>query len=199
MNELSRPPAAKSVPKNAALFGQNVSEKRKSLKLTLKDLAASTGLSVATLSRIENGLLSVTYDNMILIAGGLGVDVIDLLKNESGAERTRRSVMKTGQGDVYETEVYRYEMLHTDLLARAMNPIRATLKAHTMQDFGALKKHSGEEFFVVLRGQVELHAEHYAPVTLNPGDSAYFDSTMGHALLAASDEDAEIIWVATSV
>lgn len=199
MNKQSVPTSKKDKTKSAALFGQNVTAKRKSLKMTLKALSEVTDLSVATLSRIENGLLSVTYDNMILIAAGLGVDVVDLLQSHSGPERTRRSVMRKGEGDVYETEVYHYEMLHTDLLARAMNPIRATLKARSIRDFGSLKTHSGEEFFVVLRGEVELHAEHYAPVKLSPGDSAYFDSTMGHALLAANEEDAEIIWVATSI
>ena len=199
MSKKSSPTRKNDRTQSAALFGQNMSAKRKSLKMTLKSLSELAGLSVATLSRIENGLLSVTYDNMISIASGLGVDVIDLLQSHSDPEKTRRSVVKKGQGDIYETEVYRYEMLHTDLLSRAMNPIRATLKAHTIKDFGSLKKHSGEEFFVVLRGEVELHAEHYAPVKLAPGDSAYFDSTMGHALLATNEEDAEIIWVATSL
>ena len=199
MSKKSSPTRKNDRTQSAALFGQNMSAKRKSLKMTLKSLSELAGLSVATLSRIENGLLSVTYDNMISIASGLGVDVIDLLQSHSDPEKTRRSVVKKGQGDIYETEGYRYEMLHTDLLSRAMNPIRATLKAHTIKDFGSLKKHSGEEFFVVLRGEVELHAEHYAPVKLAPGDSAYFDSTMGHALLATNEEDAEIIWVATSL
>ena len=199
MSKKSSPTRKNDRTQSAALFGQNMSAKRKSLKMKLKALSELAGLSVATLSRIENGLLSVTYDNMISIASGLGVDVIDLLQSHSDPEKTRRSVVKKGQGDIYETEVYRYEMLHTDLLSRAMNPIRATLKAHTIKDFGSLKKHSGEEFFVVLRGEVELHAEHYAPVKLAPGDSAYFDSTMGHALLATNEEDAEIIWVATSL
>ena len=199
MSKKSSPTRKNDRTQSAALFGQNMSAKRKSLKMTLKSLSELAGLSVATLSRIENGLLSVTYDNMISIASGLGVNVIDLLQSHSDPEKTRRSVVKKGQGDIYETEVYRYEMLHTDLLSRAMNPIRATLKAHTIKDFGSLKKHSGEEFFVVLRGEVELHAEHYAPVKLAPGDSAYFDSTMGHALLATNEEDAEIIWVATSL
>ena len=47
-------------------------------------------------------------------------------------------------------------------------------------------RHTGEEFALVLEGAVELHTELYAPARLEAGDSIYFDSTMGHAYLAAA-------------
>ncbi|WP_161491293.1 cupin domain-containing protein [Bradyrhizobium neotropicale] len=56
-----------------------------------------------------------------------------------------------------------------------------------------------EEFFYVLSGEVLLYTEHYAPIRLSPGDCSYFDSTMGHALVSAGEEDALILWIATRV
>jgi transcriptional regulator with XRE-family HTH domain len=182
----------------SALLGRHLSQTRKAQRLTLKQVSGQTGLSISTLSRIENGLLSVTYDNMVAIAAALGVSVVDLLQNPGTVPTARRSLVRKGGGDVYETNPYHYEMLHTDLSARRMSPIRARLKARSIAEFGPLKAHAGEEFFFVLRGEVELHCQHYAPARLAEGDSAYFDSSMGHALLACGETEAEILWIATS-
>ncbi len=49
----------------------------------------------------------------------------------------------------------------------------------------------------MISGQVEVFTEFYAPVVLAPGDSIYFDSAMGHALVSVSDEEAEVLWICT--
>jgi uncharacterized cupin superfamily protein len=58
-----------------------------------------------------------------------------------------------------------------------------------------LVRHDGEEFLFVLSGEVQVITEHHDPIHLVPGDSCYFDSTMGHALLSVSDIDAVVLWV----
>ena len=70
-----------------------------------------------------------------------------------------------------------------------MVPILAEVRARTLQEFGALLRHSGEEYFLVTRGSVEVHTEFYAPEILHEGDGIYLDSTMGHAYLNAGSED----------
>jgi hypothetical protein len=37
----------------------------------------------------------------------------------------------------------------------------------------------------------------YAPTHLNAGDSIYFDSRTGHAAVSTSEDDAEVLWMAT--
>lgn len=74
-----------------------------------------------------------------------------------------------------------------------------TVKARTTADFPGLVKHDGEEFFFVLKGSVTLHTEHWAEAKLEEGDSAYFDSKMGHAIVTAGDEDAQILWICSRV
>lgn len=55
--------------------------------------------------------------------------------------------------------------------------------ATSLAEFGPLVRHEGEEFVFVLEGAVEVHTEDYAPFVLRKGESAYLDSTMGHAYL----------------
>ena len=50
----------------------------------------------------------------------------------------------------------------------------------------------------MISGSVCLYSELYAPTHLNAGDSLYFDSRTGHAAVSTSDEDAEVLWMATN-
>jgi uncharacterized cupin superfamily protein len=78
-----------------------------------------------------------------------------------------------------------------------MIPIVTRIKSHSLEQFGEIMRHSGEEFFFILEGTVELITEHYASVKLEQGDCAYFDSSMGHACLSADEKHAVILWVST--
>jgi mannose-6-phosphate isomerase-like protein (cupin superfamily) len=78
-----------------------------------------------------------------------------------------------------------------------MVPIVGVATARTLEEFGPLIKHEGEEFLLVLQGAIEVHSEFYAPVVLQAGDHMYIDSRMGHAYLAASDEKCQVVVVCT--
>lgn len=167
--------------------------------LTLKALSQRSGISPATLSKIENDKLQPTYDTILKLADGLGVDISSLFHSTGdGGAPTRRSVTVAGEGVHHDAERYAYQMLNTDLATKKMTPLRARIKAgHIFKD-EHLIAHDGEECVLVLSGAIHLHTEHYAPKLLNAGDCAYFDSTMGHALEAVGAKDAEIFWVCSS-
>jgi mannose-6-phosphate isomerase-like protein (cupin superfamily) len=93
------------------------------------------------------------------------------------------------------TRNYDYHYLATDLVHKRMVPIRAFARARSPQEFGPLTRHAGEEFLIVLTGEIELHTDQYAPVRLKEGESVYIDSTMGHAYLSVGEGDAEVLCV----
>lgn len=173
---------------------------RKDQKLTLEAVSERVGISTSTLSKIENASLSVTYDTLLLLASALRIDVSILFGTaDTAMTGSRRVVNRAGQGEVYDAPVYRYEMLCADLSNKKMIPIVAQIKARTIAQFPTLIAHEGEEFIYVLEGKVELFTQHYTPVELNKGDSAYYDSTMGHAVVAVGDADATILWTCTNL
>lgn len=112
--------------------------------------------------------------------------------------RGRRSLTRRGEGQVYRTRAYAYEMLCTDMVGKKMIPMKARILANSDRDLSGLMTHEGEEVLVVLSGVVELRTEFYEPVILREGDCAYFDSTMGHVCLLHGVEDAEVFWVCSS-
>jgi len=180
-------------------FAAVVRKLRQGAGLTLQALGDRSGLSISTLSKIENGQLSPTYETLLRLADGLQVDVTELFDASVAvaAASGRRSVTRRGQGLVHDTAQYQYELLSADLSRKQFVPLLTRLKAHDVAEFPRLSHHDGEEFLYVLSGTVELHTEHYAPIRLEEGDSCYFDSTMGHACVSAGQEDARILWISS--
>ena len=177
-------------------LGKNLKRIRARLSMTLEAASHCTGVARSTLSKIENGQMSPTYDVLQKITVGMNIDIVDLFDaNRAEAPLGRRSITRRGTGQAHETGTYGYEMLAADLSHKRMLPLRATIHARSLDDFQDWVRHQGEEFVSVLSGRVEVHTEFYAPAVLEAGDSIYFDSGMGHALVSMSKQDAEVIWV----
>lgn len=177
-------------------LGARVRELRKARGLTLEQAAVQAGLARSTLSKIENGQMSPTYDALKKLAQGLAISVPQLF---TPAPRTqvngRLAVTRTGQGEAHATATYEHELLAGSLRAKQMLPYRTTIRARDMAEFGGWVRHDGEEFLYVLTGIVRLYTEFYEPVDLRRGDSAYYDASMGHNVISLSEEDATILWV----
>ncbi|TDT99222.1 XRE family transcriptional regulator [Azorhizobium sp. AG788] len=186
-------------------LGECLKAARQARKLTLKQVAERTGLSLSTLSKVENHQMSLTYDKLLQLTNGLGIAIAELF--HSAADRgppaaqmvtARRSISRAKDGDVIDTRTYSYAYKCTDLMSKAMVPITGELRARTLAEFGPLIRHPGEEYVYVTAGRVEVHTEYYAPEILETGDSLYIDSSMGHAYLNAGEDPARIVCVCTA-
>ena len=177
-------------------LGARVRELRKARDWTLEQAAQQAGLARSTLSKIENGQMSPTYDALKKLAVGLGISVPQLFTPPSkGQVNGRMSVTRGGDETVQITTTYEHALLAETLTSKKMLPYRARVRARSMEEFDGWVRHDGEEFLYVLTGQVRLYTEFYEPVTLKRGDSAYYDAAMGHNVVSVSDEDATILWV----
>ena len=80
-------------------LGQRVRDLRKARGWTLEQAAVQAGLARSTLSKIENGQMSPTYEALKKLAGGLAVSVPQLFTPPSRAQVTgRRAVTRAGEG-----------------------------------------------------------------------------------------------------
>lgn len=181
-------------------LGDRVRELRRSRGWTLEEAAKRAGLARSTLSKIENGQMSPTYDALKKLAGGLSISVPQLFTPPSKAQiNGRMAVTKAGEGQAQATVTYEHELLAAGLLKKQMLPYRATIRARSFDEFAGWVRHNGEEFLYVLTGVVRLYTEFYEPVDLRRGDSAYYDAAMGHNVISLSDDDATILWVTSLV
>ena len=174
--------------KPTARPGQALRALRKRKNWTLAEVGSRTGLPVSTLSKIENGKMSLSYDKLARLSAGLEIDIAQLFEAGTSTPPStingRRIVTRAGTGLAIETENYSHLYPAAELLSKRFIPIIAELHARTLAEFGELIRHPGEEYAYVLEGTVELHTDLYAPTRLETGDSIYFDSGMGHAYIA---------------
>ena len=177
-------------------LGLRVRELRKARSWTLEQAAGQAGLARSTLSKIENGQMSPTYDALKKLAVGLEISVPQLFTPpQQDQVNGRMAVVKSGEGVNQATTTYEHELLAETLSKKAMLPYRARVRARSIDEFDGWVRHDGEEFLYVLTGVVRLYTEFYEPVEMRRGDSAYYDGTMGHNVVSVSDEDALILWV----
>lgn len=177
-------------------IGKQLKAIRTNNKLTLEEASKRTGLARSTLSKIENEQISPTFTVMQKLATGLDIELPQLFTKPKAVQATgRRDVTRQSQGTAHLTSTYEHELLATQLSRKKMMPYKSRVHARSFDDFGEWVRHLGEEFLLVLEGEVQLLTEFYEPVTLENGDSVYYDATMGHLVISVSEQDALILWV----
>ena len=177
-------------------LGARVRELRKERDWTLEQAANQAGLARSTLSKIENGQMSPTYDALKKLATGLQISVPQLFTPPQRDQvNGRMAVTKSEDGQPLATATYEHKLLADSLTKKQMLPYRTRVRARSMDEFDGWVRHDGEEFLYVLTGVIRLYTEFYEVIEMRRGDSAYYDATMGHNVISVSPEDATILWV----
>ena len=177
-------------------LAERVRALRKERGWTLEQAAQAAGLARSTLSKIENGQMSPTYDGLKKLAEGLNISVPQLFTPPKGDTPSGRMTMtRADEGEAHVTTTYEHTLLSGGLTRKSMLPYRARIRARKFEEFDGWVRHDGEEFLYVLTGKIRLFTEFYAPVDMTRGDSAYYDASMGHNVISLSPEDATILWV----
>ena len=164
---------------------------------TLREMSERTDIPVSTLSKVEHDRLTLSYDKLVQLSQKLDIRIADLFTEaapvaDAGATG-RRSIGRMDDAVRVETPNYDYYYLCTELRQKRMVPILTRIRAKSLEEFGDLVSHSGEEYIHVLEGTIVVHTEFYDPVTLRTGEAIYIDSQMGHAYVAAEDCDEALV------
>lgn len=191
--------------------GRRLRTLRKERHLTLIRTAEITGVSVSTLSKIENAQVSPSFDIIKRICDGLDIAIEDMMRAadagppdlpQPGPPRAepasrmpggRKTVTLAGGGAKFACGQYDYVAHATDLFRKGMVPLEILVRARSPEEFDHWSQHAGEEFVFVLSGEIEIHTELYAPFRLKQNESAYFDSSMAHIYLSVGHEDARVL------
>lgn len=177
-------------------LGQIIRDLRSRKGWTLKEMSEQSGIPVSTLSKVENGRLTLTYDKLQQMSQRLKMRMSDLFAEADPQVESitaRRSIGRIDDAVRVTTSNYDYYYLCPELRRKRMIPIITRISAKSLAEFGDLVRHSGEEYVHVLEGTIVVHTEFYDPVTLEAGEGIYLDSGMGHAYLAGQDCEAALV------
>ena len=154
---------------------------------TLQELADKSGVPLSTLSKLELGQSSLTYDKILRICNALDIDPgLSILQQASTtpSPSARRAVIRKGEGELLPFGDHHAKVGAQDLLSKSFTPILLTLQP------GDARRQTlpGEVYLHIMTGMALLHTDIYAPLKLNPGDAIFFDGGTEHCLHAASSE-----------
>jgi transcriptional regulator with XRE-family HTH domain len=171
---------------------------------TLKEMSERTDIPVSTLSKVEHDRLTLTYDKLLQVSQRLNIPMSELFAEPVGtgalepAVTARRSIGLVADAVRVNTRNYDYYYLCPELRRKRMIPVFTRIRAKSLEEFGELVRHPGEEFIYVLEGGITVHTEFYDPVVLKLGEAIYVDSNMGHAYVAEGCDEATVLAVCSS-
>lgn len=178
-------------------IGARLHQIRKTRRLTLQDVSKATGVSASAFSKIERNELSPTIGTLQRIANGLGIELMELLNAPSNSLSAygRRSITRSGDGNPHDTNTCANVFLCSDLRNKKMTPIVTRVSARSTEDYKIWPKSDAEVFLTVLEGTLVIHSKLYEPLTLNQGDSFYYDANAEHVWTSVGETDAKVLWV----
>ncbi|WP_344493432.1 XRE family transcriptional regulator [Nonomuraea monospora] len=155
---------------------------RRARGATLAALADETGLTASTLSRLENGKLRPTLEQLLPLARAHGVPLDDLV-----------AAPPTGDPRIHLRPVRRSGLVLVPLTRRA-GGVQAykVIYPPAGRSPTKLRVHEGYEWFYVLNGQVRfvLGEQEFQ---LGAGEAAEFDTRVPHWLGSAGSRPAEVL------
>ncbi|MBO3679567.1 helix-turn-helix domain-containing protein [Streptomyces sp. NEAU-YJ-81] len=156
---------------------------RRARSATLAALANETGLTASTLSRLENGKLRPTLEQLLPLARAHGVPLDDLV-----------AAPPTGDPRIHLRPVRRSGLVMVPLTRRA-GGVQAYKVIYPPADRSPtmkLQTHEGYEWFYVLDGHVRfLLGER--EFRLGAGEAAEFDTRIPHWIGSADGRPAEVL------
>ncbi|MDJ0396512.1 XRE family transcriptional regulator [Rhodococcus sp. G-MC3] len=166
-----------------AAVGPRLRALRSQRGLTLLELAARTGVSQSTLSRLESGLRRPSLDLLLPLAEAYGVALDEVV----GAPRT-------GDPRIHLQPIHRAGLTFIPLTRRAggVQSYKMVIPKRKSTTRPGLKTHEGYEWLYVLNGQLHLALDDNEFV-LSPGDAAEFDTSRPHALDSADGAAVELL------
>ncbi|SKA63093.1 cupin domain-containing protein [Desulfobaculum bizertense] len=162
--------------------------------LTVAELAERSGMSSEYISSVEAGEIQPALGVMVKLARTLGTRLGTFMDDELTPDplitrlkdRTSETVGHSGSSP--STDMV-YHHLGRGKADRSMEPF--FIRLEPQDNDGELSSHEGEEFIIVVSGEVMLR---YGKEThiLRAGDSMYYNSVVPHHVSAYGDSAAEI-------
>jgi transcriptional regulator with XRE-family HTH domain len=178
------------------LLGERIRHRRRAEKLSLKDLAERSGISIGLLSQIERGLSSPSLRVLASLADALKLGLADLFTDGPAAPAADEKIVV--RADERKKLTFWRTGISKELLTPQIEDATLDIFFVVLESGGTsgsqLYSHEGEEGGLVLEGSIAINIdgkEH----RLQAGDSFRFTSTRQHSFWNAGTTTARVLWV----
>lgn len=159
-------------------IGSQIKKIRKLKKISLTELAQTSGVQIATLSRIENGKMTGTLESHFQISKALGLEITELYQGIQEEESLPVSADDAIEVVSAPNDTVSREILTRQASSKRMLPVLVKIAPKSS---GNIEKNSpgSERFIFVLDGSVLVHIKDQA-VRVNTNTSLYFNASLPH-------------------
>lgn len=187
----------------SAQVGPRIRAFRKQRGLTLRSLAARSGLSIGFLSQVERGISSIGLTALGSVASALGQSVADFFDAQPAAPSDpvvtplpRHFTLTRGENAAtqYVSGQQTYRMLSERGAGLVLEPMVVHIAPGGRREnaYG----HAGEEFAYVITGEL-LYEVDGVEHRLHPGDSVHLRSSVPHSMYNDTESVTTVVSVVT--
>ena len=173
-------------------MASRIKELREIEGLSVEEMALKTDVPVSEYIECENGKKDLNFAFIYRCALSLNVNVTDIIE---GVSPTLKSLTITRKGAGQEIG-NAHGMSYYNLAYAFQNRIAEPLYVNCIYDEKAqnsdieLTTHEGQELDIVISGHLRIQVGGHSEI-LNPGDTAYYDSSTPHGMIAVGGENCE--------
>ena len=178
----------KDVTEQLKLTGKRISEARKALGISIREMAILHGISESDYLLHENGVADSSFSFLLKTADRFGMDINALITGESPRLSFYTLTRKVSAQKVERNPYFEYFHQAAQMKNRMAEPF--VVKAPFAGDDAPvhLSTHAGQEFDYVISGKLRMQLEDKTEI-LEAGDSVYYDSRHPHGMAAYGGED----------
>lgn len=164
------------------------------LEISPEDIAQVCNLSKDDYLLLETGTVDISVSILHQISQAYGIELTTLMFGDE-PKMSSYFVTRKGKGIAVERiKAYKYQSLGAGFLNRKVDPFIVTVHPKPEDEPMHLNSHPGQEFNLILHGKLLLQIGD-KKLTLNEGDSIYFNSALPHGMKALENEKVRFLAV----
>ncbi len=170
------------------LIAERLKGLREVLDISVEDAAATCGIEDKKYLEYESGNVDIPVSVLHNISRKYGVELTVLLTGEDPRMHYYSLTRKNTGIDVERRKEYKYQSLGHSFINRKAQPFVVTVEPKGKHAEFSLNAHPGQEFDFVLKGSMKISIDG-KEMSLEEGDSIYFDSGLPHGMLALNESE----------
>ncbi|MDR1344054.1 MAG: cupin domain-containing protein [Tannerellaceae bacterium] len=160
---------------------------RDALEITPAEMSKTCNLSLEEYLRLESGTVDISVSILHTIAQTYNIELTTLMFGDE-PKMNSYFITRRGKGVAVErTKAYKYQSLAAGFAGRKADPFLVTVHPKPADEDIYLNSHAGQEYNLILEGRIMLRING-KDLTLEAGDSIYFNSELPHGMKALDGE-----------
>jgi len=173
-------------------IAQRLKGLRDALDISVEEIAQKSGVTVEEYTRFESGKSDIPMSFLCRVAQEFFIDTATLLSGDE-PRMASYSVTRKDKGiSIERVKAYKYQALGMGLKNARAEFFIVTVEPKTGEAPLHLNTHPTQEFNMILEGKMLLSIDG-KELTLNEGDSIFFDASKPHGMKALDEKPVKFL------